>query len=204
MVPLQPLLLEWVTCHILPHIIHHVSALTFACWWEDKMVNQLARKIFTVLGSLTIGWKNHLKIRGKVSLILFLESLETWNVWGPLKVHLNSNIFRQQCHCVLHNSAKFILKRQRPNYVLHSFHQSNFWRQPQMTKSVDAWPTHQSASLVPTVYSSILDADGKSIYFPEVELNFPTMFGNLIDGSQIAVWCLALEGKILQNYEKSQ
>ena len=30
---------------------------------------------------------------------------------------------------------------------------------------------------------------------------FPAMFGNLIDGSQNAVWLLVLEGEILQIYE---
>ena len=39
------------------------------------------------------------------------------------------------------------------------------------------------------------------IHFPEAELTFPAMFGNLIDRSQNAVWRLSLEGEIAQNYE---
>ena len=34
-----------------------------------------------------------------------------------------------------------------------------------------------------------------------MESIFPGIFGNLIDGSQGTVWCLALEVEILQNYE---
>ena len=40
-----------------------------------------------------------------------------------------------------------------------------------------------------------------SIFFPGAESIFPAMFGNLIDGSKNAVWRLALEGKIPQDYE---
>ena len=40
-----------------------------------------------------------------------------------------------------------------------------------------------------------------SIHFPEEEAIYLVMFGNLIDGSQNAVWHLALEGKIPHNYE---
>ena len=37
--------------------------------------------------------------------------------------------------------------------------------------------------------------------FPEAESIFPAVFGNLIDGSQNAVWRLALELEIPQIYE---
>ena len=41
------------------------------------------------------------------------------------------------------------------------------------------------------------------IHFPEVESIFPVMFGSLTHGKPNAVWCLALEGDILQNYENN-
>ena len=40
-----------------------------------------------------------------------------------------------------------------------------------------------------------------SFHFPEAESNFLAIFGNLIDASKKAVWRLALEREIPQNYE---
>ena len=109
-----------------------------------------------------------------------------------------------------------IFKRQQPNCVLASINQTSDAKprvdpKPRMTKSIDDI-TYQSASLVPRENLYIRTrrrwkgVESVRIYlnplhFPEAESIFPAMFGHLIDGSQNAVWRIALEGEISQNYE---
>ena len=127
-----------------------------------------------------------------------------------------------------HNSAEFIFKRQRPNCVLDSIKLStpttddeiNWWvTNPPISifcsQGTFLYPNSRSMEsygmctnlfteeFLKTYLKGVRAGNWTKtpIQFPETESIFPTLFGNLIDGSQNAVWRFALEGKVPKNYE---